>query len=49
MALTKAEQEARDKHEAFEKEQAKSGVAVHLPRESDKQAAPVDKKKPGEK
>lgn len=31
MALTKAEQEARDKHEAWEKEQAKAGQ-VTLPR-----------------
>ena len=30
--MTKSEQEAKEKHQAFEKQQAKDGIAVHLPR-----------------
>lgn len=51
MALTKAEQEARDKHEAWEKEQAKAGH-VTLPRSGEPGSpdyVPEDKKKSGGK
>ncbi|MEY2500593.1 MAG: hypothetical protein QOI07_927 [Verrucomicrobiota bacterium] len=30
--MTKAEQEARDRHDAYEKQREKDGIEVHLPR-----------------
>jgi hypothetical protein len=47
--MTKAEQEERDRHEAWEKEQEKKGV-VHLPRESESTSPkPAETKKPASK
>jgi hypothetical protein len=46
MSETKAQKEDREKHEAWEKQQAKDGHAVHLPRADE---TPVDGKKKTEK
>jgi hypothetical protein len=46
--MNKAEQEAKDRHEAWEKEQAAEGKIIHLPRTgaTEKPDAAKAKKKP---